>query len=640
MLAGWNLGAGAAVLAGSARRLRGADPVLVALIVLTAAGYAAYALIRHAHFQTGLDLGIFDQAIWHYSRFEAPASSVNGLPNLLGDHFHPILVLIAPFYWVWSDARVLLIVQALAVVASTVPVFAFALPRLGRIGALLLAAAYISFWGLQSGVAFDFHEVAFAPLLIASAIWAIDLRRWWAFGIAVTLLLMVKEDLSIFVVFLGAYLLTLREFKAGASTCLAGVAWYELVVQVVIPHFSARGTFNYWTFTQLGKDLPDALGHILRRPWKPFVLALDHTEKVRTLVYLFAPFLGLTLCSRLALLTVPLLAERFLSTNPQFWGTSFHYSMAAAPALAMGAAAGLYNVARWGGPQRVRMITTIGAGTALVATIIINVAAVRPAPVLDVTDRAFYRDPAYAPPLRRALARIPSHASLTTQGALLPHLAHRENLREIDPRFGPTEYLLTNVVTPVGAPGAGGSYRAQQIPAAAALARDYPVYYEDGWVLARRRPSGAAGLHPSGLALAPLTKPRARRLLGLYVVWEKARVQAFVSLARCSALRLRRDASAPGCFAAIGADFRARESEVVSTLAGVTPTLQGGCRELAALSTGAVSRVARDFEAARAGGGATGRSQLIRAGQRLSRDTDGADLPGRFGRFLVLCSPP
>jgi hypothetical protein len=54
-------------------------------------------------FASGVDLVIFDQAIWHLSRFERPESTVRGLSNLFGDHFHPLIALFAPLYWIAAD---------------------------------------------------------------------------------------------------------------------------------------------------------------------------------------------------------------------------------------------------------------------------------------------------------------------------------------------------------------------------------------------------------------------------------------------------------------------------------------------------------------------------------------------------------
>ena len=54
------------------------------LITVFTAGYGLYAVFRHWNFHSGYDLAIFDQAIWHLSRFEAPASTISGFSNILG----------------------------------------------------------------------------------------------------------------------------------------------------------------------------------------------------------------------------------------------------------------------------------------------------------------------------------------------------------------------------------------------------------------------------------------------------------------------------------------------------------------------------------------------------------------------------
>ena len=46
--------------------------------------------------------------------------------NLLGDHFHPLIAVLAPLYWIWDDPRMLLLAQAALFAASMVPVARFA----------------------------------------------------------------------------------------------------------------------------------------------------------------------------------------------------------------------------------------------------------------------------------------------------------------------------------------------------------------------------------------------------------------------------------------------------------------------------------------------------------------------------------
>src|SRR5262245_41393785 len=103
----------------------------IALAAAFVAAYSLYGLFRHWHFgSSAYDLGIFDQAIWHLSRFEAPSSTVRGFSNLLGDHFSPILVVLAPLYWIAPAPEALIVAQAVLLAASIVPVWIFVRRRL------------------------------------------------------------------------------------------------------------------------------------------------------------------------------------------------------------------------------------------------------------------------------------------------------------------------------------------------------------------------------------------------------------------------------------------------------------------------------------------------------------------------------
>ena len=134
-----------------ARRLAG----WVAPLVLAAAaafGYAATAIFRHQRFgSNAYDLGLFDQTVWGYSRLEMLPNTIVRLPNLLGDHFHPILIALAPLYWLWDDPRVLLVAQAILLALASLPIYLWARRELGEVPALLFQAAYLAFWAVLGG---------------------------------------------------------------------------------------------------------------------------------------------------------------------------------------------------------------------------------------------------------------------------------------------------------------------------------------------------------------------------------------------------------------------------------------------------------------------------------------------------------
>ena len=403
------------------------EPLLLAGTALAAAVFAAVSILRHEDLQSSSDLALYDQAVWHYSRFEVPRTTVLlRLPNVLGDHFDPILVLLAPLYWIWSDVRMLLVAQALLIAASAVPVFAYCASKVGRHAALALAAAYLMFWGVHSAVVFDFHNIAFAPLLIACLVLAADRERWAWFFVLVIPLLAVKEDQAVLVAFLGLYLLARRSWWQGAATLAIGVGWFVIVTRLLLPWAGGGAEYVHWSYDALGSGLGDALLNMARDPLLPFEVFLGEggARKLLTIALLLVPFLGLLLISPLAILIVPLLAERMLSSNPNLWGTGFHYSLMIAPILVMGAADGLRNLGRLTGFDARRV-----AFPAAAAVVALNVtASAALSPFGDLLDGGFYARSAAERSAYAAIARIPPTASVAALNVFTPHLSQRDDL--------------------------------------------------------------------------------------------------------------------------------------------------------------------------------------------------------------------
>lgn len=311
------------------------------LFILTCiVGLVVYLLIsisKHIHFgSTGFDLVIFDQAIRHYSEFVAPASSFRGYDNLLGDHFHPILALLAPLYWLFDSPITLLIAQAVLIISTCLPIYLYAKKKLGVTPAVFLIIAFIFNAALLRAIYFDFHEIAFAIPLIAWAIYFIDRKMWLWFYVSIILLLLVKEDMSILVAFLGIYLMCLKQYRRGAVMVVAGVMWFFLTTKFLIPYFAGGDkSFNYWSYDQLGADLPSSIVSIVKNPLFAASLLFIPLVKIITLIKTFGVFLGLTFFSPIILLAVPLILERFLSSSENYWQFNYHYGATLVPILLM-----------------------------------------------------------------------------------------------------------------------------------------------------------------------------------------------------------------------------------------------------------------------------------------------------------------
>ena len=405
-------------------QLRGVDHV-VWLSVGAGALYIVYALSRFRQFLTaGYDLGIFDQAVRHYASFQAPWTPLKGdRYDLLGDHFHPILALLAPLYWVWDDPRTLLVVQG-CLVASSIPVIHRIADRhLSTRVAWWVTVGYAIGWPIQRMIDFDVHEIAFAVPLLALALDGLDRRDDRLLMLGALPLLLVREDLGMVLLVLGV----LRAFRrprrwVGAILAGAGVLGFWLATSVILPALAPNGQFAYWSYDALGPDAPSAVLFILRHPLRVLEIFVVPGAKARTLAYLLVPLLLLPLGSPYALMSLPLLAQRFLSSRTHLWTTEYHYS---APIWVILVVAAIDTVAR---VQRHREHLGRRLGAALVATMLlapaIGMATANSTYPLFRVVYPGWRLTTHMHDQAALVAGIPAGTCVAVDDRLAPHLTH------------------------------------------------------------------------------------------------------------------------------------------------------------------------------------------------------------------------
>jgi uncharacterized membrane protein len=353
---------------------RGRHGLLVgALTALTALGYSVFALFLYYTFKTSsYDLVIFDQAVRSYAHFHPGISVIKGVHNgfgpnfsVLGDHWSPIIAVLAPLYWIYNSPTTLLVAQAVLFALAIPPIWLFTRRAFGGgrkavIAAYLVAVAYALAWPIASALAFDFHEVAFAPPLIAVALERLQAGRLRTALIALAVLLLVKEDMGLLVAGIGLYLLVARprmvsrQRLVACALIAAGLAATVIATYVLIPAFGGRSGY-YWAYTALGNNVPQAVGHLITHPGSLRLLVTPRV-KLYTMLWLFGAFCFLPLRSPIALATIPLLLERMLANLfPDWWGTADQYNAYLVVILACAAVDGAARLDRaWQARERRR----------------------------------------------------------------------------------------------------------------------------------------------------------------------------------------------------------------------------------------------------------------------------------------------
>lgn len=389
--------------------------------------YTVWSLVRHNDFQTGgYDLGIFEQAVRSYSNGHWPRVDLirPGFP-LLGDHFHPILALLAPLYHLWPAPELLLVAQGLLVSLSAVPVCRCAIGELGLCRGTMVGLGYVSAYGMLTAVGFDFHEVSFAVPVLAYSVERL-LREQWLTAVLFALpLVLIKEDLPMTLAAIGVYLLYQRRYLLGSVVTAFGLLSTTLLVLVVLPALNPDGDYAFQ----------------VKFSFSALALGLGLGLKLITLLVLLAPVAFVALRSPLILLTLPTLAWRVASTDPRYWETGFHYDVVLVPIIFFAALDGLRRM------RRVRIhllryaVPACAVGMALWS--LIHLLPKAPQPTWT---------PAQRTAAENALMHIPEGETVAASNRLAPHLTARSSVQlfplRLDTAFQPEWIVVAKPFMP------------------------------------------------------------------------------------------------------------------------------------------------------------------------------------------------
>ncbi|WP_017194153.1 DUF2079 domain-containing protein [Actinomyces massiliensis] len=312
------------------------------------------------------DLAIFAELAKAYAHGQAPIVPIKGDNyNLLGDHFHPILVLLGPIWRLFPTPLALLVVQDLLLAVSAWPLTRLATRLTSRSVGTALGLFYVLSWGFQGAAQAQFHEIAFAVPMLAWASVAFVERRWKTCALWLVPLVLVKEDMGLTLIMAGGAIALRGWQKAragepddagsgpakrrsgrfiwawdelptavrlGARLALFGLLAFILTVFIIVPLLSPTGSWQYGLGGNAGDGMTAAHtgGTLLDRLFSPEV-------KIATLFMLVCTAGGIGLASPWMALMLPTLGWRFLADKEAYWEWKlWHYNAALIP-IALGA---------------------------------------------------------------------------------------------------------------------------------------------------------------------------------------------------------------------------------------------------------------------------------------------------------------
>jgi uncharacterized membrane protein len=213
-------------------------PIIICLLFFL--GYSTLSIVRHQHYNSfGYDLGINDQVAWRYAHFQLPLTTIDPFPTKtkLVEHVELVYALVAPFYWIWSSRRMLILVRTAWFCFSGIGGYLLAKKKgVNEWISLALTVGYLGFYGVQNDMWADVHSAEFAAGFLMWFIYFAELKKKVTSIIFFLLAITAKENIAL-LTFLTAFVMFVKQrTKLIIFFMTASVLYLFFIYFIYFPH--------------------------------------------------------------------------------------------------------------------------------------------------------------------------------------------------------------------------------------------------------------------------------------------------------------------------------------------------------------------------------------------------------------------
>jgi uncharacterized membrane protein len=324
--------------------------VLGAAVVSAAIGLSIYYLVQQIRCLNNFQLGYADcgdYARTMYNTLYNPRElfmRVNPDRPLFYDHLQPGFLPFVPLWFLWPGIQITILLQILAVMACTLPIYWIGQKLLqDKISALLLVATWLAFPSLSQLIysgSYGFHcgNLCLPMYFMALAFWLKE-RPGLALLFAAWAILL-KEEAAVPIGTFGLYLALFgHRRKLGVTIAVLAFAYFLIVTSVVLPAMNHGAYMAQSHFAPIGESKTD----ILLSPWKnprEFWGNLFSSSTFYFAALLLGPLLFVPL-KKPSVLFVGSLVFLFDCLNPTLKSIRYWYQLALLPVVFWAVAAAL-----------------------------------------------------------------------------------------------------------------------------------------------------------------------------------------------------------------------------------------------------------------------------------------------------------
>ena len=397
-------------------------------------GIALLGCLRYTNFASPN----FDFGIWcnmFHNMKETGLAMVTCERDMLLSHFavhiSPVYYLILPFYCIFPSPLTLQIAQAVVLAAGVIPVFLLARHfKLSNQQTVLATALYAFLPVITTGCSYDLHENCFLPLFLLFTFYFYEIKKPIPMYVCAALVLSVKEDAAIYLLFFALFLLiSERKYLHGSILAVLSIGYFLLCGHLLKTTGTGMMTNRFDNLILNSEDgLAGAVKTILVNPGYVLTQLFTHEnatwEKVMYFIYMLLPLGMLPFATKKPsrwLLVAPMLINLLtMYVYQSNIGFQYHFGIAAFLVYAM-----LKNLPETS-PDVRRTLLSIAAAACLCSYLIVVIPTISPRIKTWKTDKDRFAQ------METFLDEaIPEDASVAASTFLLPHIADRDEIYEV-----------------------------------------------------------------------------------------------------------------------------------------------------------------------------------------------------------------
>lgn len=464
--------------------------ILLSFVALYSAGWSALTIMRHYLFLTHTDMGGYEQIIWNTIHGDflrstlhssvTPFNTVIGttispteiIPHIFSSlHMNIILLPFAPIYALFPYTETLLITQSIVLAAGAIPVYLIAKKELGNKPiSLIISISFLLNPALHGANIIDYNYLVFAVPFLLSAFYFFRKENYPFFWFFIALSLLVREDVSLFVAFLGILFIFQKKYKVGLATLSIGLTWFILVFYVIFPMITGHSHFGgYYDIIGSKQGLIGIAKNIIINP----ELIYNRIVTVNHGYYLFQVFSHTAFLSFLSpsyfLMSLPNLLQNMFADFESLRLMWAHYQLLIIPGVFISTIFSVKKIINKS--QSRRKIALVLVSTALLFFGIVSNAVFSPASIMDSNiliskDKITWEPrpvtweiinimccnnygpipaPSNAEQIKSvytAMSMIPDDASVSSQDNFVSHLSKRSELYLFPLHYDKVDYIL------------------------------------------------------------------------------------------------------------------------------------------------------------------------------------------------------